>query len=122
MWSRYLRQLATHFEELSLWQQWHGKIDWVQLNPGTIVTVGKIDGKPVAVEFHWCRLDGASVLFYNPSSMVVDWEKVRFWLRKNCCPRDKDGRRNHCDAMNFHQCIWWLRDRSVLEKVAAASV
>lgn len=73
---------------------------WEQMNPGYLVTIGKIKKMPVCVSVTWNKIDGYLVAFYEAVSRVVDHDMVRDWINKMTQPGV-----GHCNAMNFHLCL-----------------
>jgi len=97
---------ATDAEHQFLWERHHCMVQWEQLNPGEIATIGHFKKKPVCVEIRWARLDGQIVMFYYPCSSVVEWSWVRNWLA------DEYKGRSSCNAMNFHHCLDEIRRKA----------
>lgn len=78
-------------------------------------TVGHllIDGElmPTTFSTRWARLDGFLVVFYEPTSQVVDYRLIRAWFDQHCNPMwDGGTRRALADASRFGEC------RSALEE------
>lgn len=97
--TRFLVQ-ATDLEQLFVWQQWHERATWRETYPDRGVTVGTTNGRPTVVRCTWVVINGHLVMFYDPTSMLVDWELVEQWRR----PFHARGA-GHCDARNFHNCV-----------------
>lgn len=77
-------------------------IEWKAENSGFILTIGYLEGRPICASFFKAKIRNVSyVLFYYPTSIVVDYDKVRAFLDKNM-PQSafKNGRLNHTDAQN----------------------
>lgn len=107
---------ANSFETFTLWSRWandsreklHGyrHVEWEQLNPGALVTIGELDNRPVCMEFQWARINGFVVCFWNMCSQVTDSVMAEKWLDEHFTGKwDKGTRRAHTDACNFHHCI-----------------
>jgi len=107
---------ATSFETHMLWQEHaSGSTNrqkifkprrWEQVNPGWSVTVGELDGRPVCVSMMWNRVDGHLVMFWEPTSQVVDHIQIDAWLGKHFDGKWDNGTRDAtCNAMNFHHCL-----------------
>jgi hypothetical protein len=88
------------------------RVNWAQLNPGSMPTIATDNKRPICVSCFWVRIDGHVVMFYEPTSRLVDWQKVDAWLAKEYPEVPK------CDAQNFHNCLIAIRDRN---KAAKAS-
>ena len=109
---------ATHNEWHTLWSRWCRRSDecreplfdnWEQLG-GWLVTVGRLDGRPVCISLNWDRLDGFLVCNWEATSELVDYKMVNAWLDKHFTGKTKDGRRARCNAANFHQCVHAFED------------
>lgn len=106
---------ATSCEQFFLWQQHAIESDkriasrprrWEQTYHGWIVTVGHLNRRPVCVSMCWCLIDGRRVLFWYPTSEVVDHVQIEKWFSKHFARKwDSESRRACCDAMNFHHCL-----------------
>lgn len=116
---------ATSFERHTLWSKFaedptarkygppsERRVNWEQLNPGSMPTIATDNKRPICVSCFWVRIDGHVVMFYEPTSRLVDWQKVDAWLAKEYPEVPK------CDAQNFHNCLIAIRERS---KAAKAS-
>lgn len=95
---------ATSYEQLCLWKDWHRHVSWVQDNPGWGKNVGYVGGLPCVISVSWIIINGCYVMFYTDESQVVDHRMIERWLKENCNPQ-AEGRRAHCDAMNFGHCM-----------------
>lgn len=97
---------ATSFEQRTLWERWSDRVHWEEHSRGWLETIGEVNGRPVNLVIHPARLNGCVVLFYEAVSQVVDWKQIEDWFKSHCWPKwDKDIRRAHCDAANFHHCL-----------------
>jgi hypothetical protein len=85
-------------------------LDWRQVSPGWIVTVGQLDGRPVCISLDFAELNGALVCFWHPTSQVVDHVQIETWLSKHFDKTWGGGRRSRCNAMNFHLCLYALAE------------
>ena len=95
---------ANSFEVLTLWQQVAGPeggrmpsaykrpLTWEQINPGYLVTVGKIGKRPVCLNLSWVRIDGQLVCFWEQCSQVTDSLRSEKWLEKHFKGTYDDGR------------------------------
>lgn len=93
---------ASSFEHQALWKEFADKISWKQVLHGTIPTVGHLEGKPVSVSIQFAVLEGHGVLFWHPTSVMVNYELIEAWLRDSV---KKFQGENHdavfTDANNF---------------------
>ncbi len=103
---------ATDFERATLWDNAEGSVTWDQLAYGWIGTIGTLDEYPVVVSFIWAKIDGRLVVFWQPTSRVVDYVMIEKWLNENCkTPKWDNGQRpGKCDAANFHMCMAAIRE------------
>lgn len=110
---------ATSAEQFMLWKDWsvasdsprYGKMKWEPINPGWMVTVGKIGKRPCCISISWQRIDGHMVMFWYPCSQVSDSLKSEAWIEANFSGKwDHGHRRAYCDAGNFHLCVNAIRE------------
>lgn len=97
---------ATSFERMCLWERNRdrAKREWVENLSGIGKNVGEFSGSPVFISLLTAMIDGKKILFYEATSVVVNWDIIEKWLQDNL-PKSafrKDGRLNKTDAMNFH--------------------
>ncbi len=106
-----LRIELNDFEQHTVWrdfspqaQEWRRKQDTTQLttweshSSGFRVQVGAMGKKPIWLSISFATLDGVLVMFYHPTSKVVDYDQIDAWLDEHL-PQTK-GKMGH-DAMNF---------------------
>lgn len=93
---------ANTFESMCLWQGHNGT--WVSATSGRLTTVGHIDDMPVCISLLVNIVNGSPILFYYPTSIMVDYRLIDAWLNMNMpdTAKDEDGRVLKTDAMNFH--------------------
>lgn len=110
---------ATHNEQQMLWEKFckdslepakRAVLEWKQLNPGYSETVGYVGEHPVCICVFWVLINGAQVMFYEPTSRIVDHEMIEKWLDANCNRKWNGGRRAHTNAENFHLVLDFLRE------------
>ncbi len=120
---------ATSFEQHALWanhcidtlypRRDHkgglvgADLHWEQLNPGGMVTIGQLDGRPVNLSLTFARIEGRIVLFWFACSQVTDSVMADAWLAKTFDPK----RRATCDANNFNHCIHAIEAANAAEVV-----
>jgi len=85
-------------------------IRWEQDSMGLSYTIGKLDNRPIAVSFFWSKLNSHLILFYHPTSQIVDHLMVEDWLKKYCNPQWDGNRRAHADASNFHHVLDYIKN------------
>lgn len=92
---------ANSFEQLSLWQTWHNEkhIPWIEISQGLITTVGEFAEFPVCIEINFALICNQRVVFYYPTSEVVNWTLIKEWWKMH------QPSAPHCNAMNFQNCI-----------------
>ncbi len=89
---------ADSYAYYQLWETWHGRVKtWEQEMQGRINTIGKWHDRPVCLSLNAAKINGKRVLFYDPTSQLVDWVMVEEWLSRTL--RTKNQPRT--DAMNF---------------------
>ena len=96
---------ASSCEKQLLWEKHHGNIPWLSESCGLMFSVGQVGEYPVTVDLSFDTIYGSPVVFYYSNSRLVDWDKVEEWLQKNTL----NWIFNHCNAMNFAQCINAMR-------------
>lgn len=101
---------ATGNEAHTLWERWCGQSNecrdpiiakWEQLG-GWLITVGKINERPIAVSLDFNRLDGFLICVWEGTSELVDYKMIKDWLSQHFHAKTTDGRRAWCNASNFH--------------------
>ena len=91
-------------------------IPWKQVMSGFGVTIGSLAGMPVVISLNWALIDGQLVMFWHPTSQVVDHRQIEEWLAKHFDAMwDKSTRRAVCDADNFHLCLNAVADANVVK-------
>ncbi len=96
---------ANSFEKMCLWKenQDQMKYEWKENNLGYLPTIGELAGMPVVLSLFTADVNGHKLLFYHPTSQVVDWRQIEAWLQLNL-PKTafrENGYPNKTDAMNF---------------------
>lgn len=111
---------ADDFAQHALWSMYHrnpaygAKVEtWKEVPAGKMVTVGKLDKRPVAIVLNWAILNGKKVLFWFASSQVVDHKMIDTWF--DHFAKNKGARIASCDAQNFHQVLDVVGRTSVVE-------
>ena len=110
---------ATHAERYFLWcihaegaakHGWSGplrRVPWVAITSGNGAHVGhvKIDGEefPVVLSFLYAKIGSKLVLFYEATSLVVDYRMAEAWLKANV-PAYAAGK--ECIAGAFADCLF----------------
>lgn len=98
---------ATSYEQLSLWQKHHEELDWQEVSRGgPMFNLGELSGRPIVVCVNIFSIHGRNVLFYNPTSQVVDWAMVEDFLEKSWPTVPKT------DAMNFFNAVHSIREQN----------
>lgn len=106
---------ATSFEKYCLWKDYHESYQWIEGRAGFGQTVGyfsvDVDGEeekyPVVISLLIDVVNVKKILFYEATSVIVDWNAIDAWFKKHM-PKSAflaDGRLNKTDAMNFHNII-----------------
>lgn len=100
------------------------RVKWEQLNPGSMPTIGTLGKRPICLTIFWARIDGQIVMFYEATSELVDWAKIRAWLDteyKHVPMWDNSTRKPFCDAQNFHHCLSAIDERNATRSATAGS-
>jgi hypothetical protein len=110
---------ATDAEQFFLWKEWSNQSDkrcipdgvvWEQVNPGWLITVGKLGKRPCCISVSWVRINGKLVMFWYQCSQVTDSLQAEAWIEKHFKRTYDGGRPSTTDAMNFAHCIHAIRD------------
>lgn len=96
---------AKPYECLMIWEQYHRKLNWKQDNSGLMYSIGMCDNMSVDLHFRWEILNKKYVLFYETISLVSDDRLIEQFLTRHC---KAYANRKHCDAMNFHNCYYFI--------------
>ncbi len=95
---------ASDFEYFSLYEdeKSHGS-EWKENLSGIWRNIGSIADRPVCVSLRTAEINGAKILFWHPTSPMVDYDLIEAWL-KRVLPKTAIRDDNHLkrtDAMNF---------------------
>lgn len=102
---------ATGFERHMLWRDHHQAVSWEGNPAGYGVQLGKVGDMPVMLSTTFQVIDGHVVLFYHPTSQLVDYRMIEAWLKENVPAKwDKGTRIAQTDAMNFPHCLHALAE------------
>jgi hypothetical protein len=103
---------ADEFARFQLNIIWRHRVKW-DFDPRCYtVNVGTFAGYPVNICLQFAMLNGKRIMFYSPSSQIVNYEMIDKWLLAYCNPTRHAGLdRAHVNAQNFHQVIEFCRSR-----------
>jgi len=73
------------------------KLSWVEGRSGIMPTVGMINDRPICLSIYIDVIDGRNIVFYEPTSQLVDYVMIEAFFEKNA-PKFKN---NHADADRF---------------------
>ncbi|MCC5612544.1 hypothetical protein LC612_39085 [Nostoc sp. CHAB 5834] len=128
-WVRYAVEANT-FEHMVLWQKYHESVNWEHVSSGFMPTVGYVDEKPVVLSVMFTILNGEVVLFYHPTSRMVDHGLIDAWLEAHVYPHAREYFESRgsilgliapqTDAMNFHICVHALAEAKEYERTKGA--
>lgn len=97
---------ATSYEQYALWKEYHDKegYNWSSRREGgPLVTVGKIEDRPICIALERATICGHLIVFLDATSELVDWRMIDRWLTDNLPQSAFDGKYvNKVDAMNFN--------------------
>lgn len=76
---------ATRAEQMWLWKNHHRDAgwSWTEERSGYLAQMGELDGRPVAISIMRATVQGQSVLFWHPTSVLVDHDMIEAWFRKH---------------------------------------
>lgn len=90
---------ATSFEKTALWKDYSTTHDWRDHLDGYLPVCGSLNDRPICISALWADIEGRLVMFWHPTSNLVDYEVIEFWLKNNCT------KAKHNDANNFHAVL-----------------
>ncbi len=101
---------ADEYAQHHLYKSFRSEVDW-DFDPRCFsVNIGTFADAPVTLRLLFSKINGKRILFYTPSSRVVNLDMVDKWLLSYCNPTRSGGlQRAHTNAMNFHQVIDFCR-------------
>jgi hypothetical protein len=109
--TRYLVE-ATEYEKHAAWcfrakhSPWRydlhatNDVEWTKTSPGYNCQIGKLAGKSVCVNVQWDYLNGQLVCFWEAASLVVDYDMIEAWLKK-----ELPNVTFTCNAQNLHNVL-----------------
>lgn len=100
---------VTSFEKTVLKESFKKLISWEDDGYGYGYTVGYLKKgtkkMPVSIHVNCSTIGNKRVLFYEPTSVVVDYNMIENFLEKNFPIKYDNGtRRAMTNASNFHNC------------------
>lgn len=95
---------ANSFEQLSLWEKYHKTHSWVEDNQGLLLTIGHFHNNPICISISWATVNNKLIMFFEPTSTIVNYNIIDKWLDENCNPMN-GSRKARTDAMNFHLAL-----------------
>lgn len=112
---------ATSFEQHSIWEKnrdgrFASHFEWQHIPDGWLVEVGEINSKPCCISVSWAKIEGYLVMFYHPTSRMVDWQMIEAWISESFQGKwDSGTRKAKTDAQNFHHCVDAINERKQLD-------
>lgn len=124
---------ATSNEQHMLWEQLssdsiykildrdgkpaYPQVKWEQISMGFGVTVGEVYKHPVFISLNWARINGKFVMFYHPTSQLIDYRKIDKWLEENFKGTYDNGtRRASTDVSNFAHCLNAIKEANKVKE------
>jgi hypothetical protein len=108
---------ANTFERHKLWEEWAwGDVQWKDGTSGSLITVGYMGDSPVVISILVANILGYDVIFWHPTSRVVDYQMIEAWLEKNVPVYQTKVAEHKSDAMNFHNCIHHLNHHKQIDE------
>lgn len=83
---------------------YHKKISFKQGTSGYGPQIGMVDNRPICISIIINYINNVPVLFFEGTSMLVDYKVIEDWLTI-FCPAYANC--YTCDMNNFHQCIYF---------------
>jgi hypothetical protein len=76
---------ATRAEQMWLWKDHHKDKgwSWTDERSGFLAQMGELHGRPVCISIMRSVVQGQSVLFWHPTSVVVDYDMIEAWFREH---------------------------------------
>lgn len=71
-----------------------------EISEGYSINIGTFHGHSICLNFFWHKVNGVLVGYYSPDGVIVNWDMVKEWIKKNL-PHVKANN----DAMNFHNTL-----------------
>ncbi len=65
-----------------IWRDYKDKYYFVQDYSGFAREIGRINNRPVMLNFKWWIINGHPVLFYGCNSQIADWKMIEDWFKK----------------------------------------
>lgn len=110
---------STGFERHMLWRDNYQRMPWEGNPAGYGIELGKVGDMPVMLSTTFQAIDGHVVLFYHPTSQVVDYRMIEAWLNENVPAKwDKGTRIARTNAMNFSHCLHALAELNEMAEPA----
>ena len=113
---------ATSYEEIRLWEFWNKRLTWKQRTHrdygGYIIPIqGELVGgdvRPICISLQWNYLgdDTVPVLFWHPTSMLVDYELIEKWFKKYL-PNVKSTSCNNLHNALHEVGVTWKTDKEL---------
>lgn len=75
---------ANRFEQSALWQKYSKTTKWEEDLGGYLPKVGHINNRPICISVLWAEINGVTVMFYHPTSMLVCYDLIERWLKAEC--------------------------------------
>ena len=84
----------------------YNSTNWKSARCGSIITVGRINDRPINVELHWYEIDGVIVCLYDGISQLVDWKMIEDFMEK----KFPKARTIVNSRQNYHNVFHYIRD------------
>ncbi len=111
---------ATDNEAFCLWEKNHQTKEWKQNRFGYMPVVkelkildeqGTVKSVPVTISLNWAVIEGRTVLFYEATSIFVDWEAIQKFVKDNLL----NPGFTKTNATNAHIVFHAIQDRNERE-------
>lgn len=75
-------QINSSYESMQLFSEFKEKgYTFEQERGGYAATIGSVDGREICLSPQIHRINGINVLYVEPTSVVVDWDKIETWIK-----------------------------------------
>ncbi|GEM_PF-1133830 len=101
---------ANAFTRDALRSAWGHRVSWMAESGGDCtVRLGQLIGHHITAEVKFVRLNGRLVMFYSPTSRLVDYNMVDTFVadvrKLAATARPQSTPVGKCDANDFHSCV-----------------
>lgn len=74
---------GTTDQYIELWRRYKGQTEWDEIAEGLTVSVGRLGPDVIEVHYRFARINKSLVVFWEPTSEVVDYRLIYEWNKQN---------------------------------------